>query len=187
MKRALTLLTLATIALSPLGAQESSPPLINISTRATIDTGNPRVIVGFTIPASPNPDKPWFPKTLVVRGIGPGLAQYGVTNPLPDPVVQLFDANGIELSESWVNDFTKPIDPANELDTAEARAAHGVAIAGIMAQVGAFSVPVPTLENPVVSDFSLAIGLPEGSYTLVVSSASGASGDILAEIYSVDP
>lgn len=40
---------------------------------------------------------------VVVRGIGPSLGAFGITNPLVDPMLELYDANGaiIDANDDW--------------------------------------------------------------------------------------
>ncbi|MCC5023270.1 MAG: hypothetical protein J6386_10990 [Candidatus Synoicihabitans palmerolidicus] len=93
------LLSLTAVSVLPTWVQEnpdSAQPLINSSTRTTLTADNPRMIVGFTVPSNPDPDRPFYPKSLLIRAIGQGLSQFDVANPLLDPVVQVFDAAGNE-------------------------------------------------------------------------------------------
>ena len=41
---------------------------------------------------------------VILRAIGPELSQYGVPNPLPDPTLELHDANGrlIASNDNWM-------------------------------------------------------------------------------------
>ncbi len=57
-------------------------PLINISTRGQVRTGNDVMIGGFVIQGS-------GPQTVVVRARGPSLIPYGVLNTLANPTLQL--------------------------------------------------------------------------------------------------
>jgi len=45
---------------------------------------------------------------VVVRGIGPSLAQFGVPNPLADPILELRDGNGslLVMNDNWQDDST---------------------------------------------------------------------------------
>lgn len=70
-------------------------PLTNISTRGTIGPTNPQVIVGFSIPQKI--DSEHRPKRLLVRAVGDTLQDFGVTNPLPDPEVHIFDSQGNDV------------------------------------------------------------------------------------------
>lgn len=189
--RLLPLLGLALLGATwaPLGAQTTNPdaeqPLVNISTRTTITADNPRVIVGFTVPAHPTKPQGIYPKTLVLRAVGPALADYGVDQPLADPRVQVFNAAGDEVSANWLYDFTQPVPTDNENETAAIRVTVAADVAAAAAAVGAFPVPVPTADELVVPDYSAVVGLPPGNYTIVVSSASGGTGDVVVEVYSL--
>ena len=43
---------------------------------------------------------------VAIRGIGPSLGQFGINNPLPDPTLELHDANGALLiaNDNWLDD-----------------------------------------------------------------------------------
>jgi pectate lyase len=70
--------------------QTSSPAkLVNISSRATVDPSNPP-IAGFIAQSG------WT--KLLIRGIGPSLANYGIQNPISDPTLTLNDANGTQIA-----------------------------------------------------------------------------------------
>ena len=51
-----------------------------------------------------------------LRAIGPSLAQSGVTNPLADPTLQLFDGNGngLEANDNWRTDPDQAESPLPE-------------------------------------------------------------------------
>src|SRR5207245_325570 len=68
----------------------------NISTRALVQTGDNVMIGGFIITGSGQ-------KRVIVRAIGPSLAQYGITNPLLDPTLELHDGSGavIAFDDNW--------------------------------------------------------------------------------------
>jgi hypothetical protein len=55
---------------------------INLSTRMRVQTGDNVGIGGFIIAGS-------APKNILIRAIGPSLAQNGITDPLADPVLEL--------------------------------------------------------------------------------------------------
>jgi len=68
----------------------------NISTRALAQTGDNVMIGGFIITGTGQ-------KRVIVRAIGPSLAQYGITNPLADPTLELHDGSGavIAFDDNW--------------------------------------------------------------------------------------
>lgn len=78
--------------LAPLGAQ-----LANISTRGLVGTGDNVLIGGFIAGASN------ATSNIVTRAIGPSLISAGVSNPLPDPVLELRDSNGalVAMNDNW--------------------------------------------------------------------------------------
>jgi uncharacterized Zn-binding protein involved in type VI secretion len=68
----------------------------NISTRALVQTGDNVMIGGLIITGSGQ-------KNVIVRAIGPSLAQHGITNPLLDPTLELHNGNGtvIAFNDNW--------------------------------------------------------------------------------------
>ena len=72
-------------------------PLVNISTRGPVLTGNDVMIGGFIIQGS-------GPQTVVVRARGPSLAPFGITNALANPVLQLVrssDQTTLAVNDNW--------------------------------------------------------------------------------------
>ncbi len=69
--------------------------LVNVATRARIETGDAIMIAGFVITGS-------APKRVIVRGIGPSLASAGVANVLADPQMTLI-SNGATVgsNDNW--------------------------------------------------------------------------------------
>ena len=76
----------------------------NISTRLPVGTGDNVLIAGFVITGS-------TAKQLVLRAIGPTLGQYGISDPLQDPMLELHDASGaiLTLNDDWQRRFQCPI------------------------------------------------------------------------------
>jgi hypothetical protein len=106
----------------------------NISTRLPVATGNNILIAGFQITGS-------APKQVVVRGVGPSLAQFGLTNVLPDPTLELHDSTGaiIATNDDWqdasnAQAIPAPLRPANGLEscifTTLARGAYTAVLRG---------------------------------------------------------
>jgi hypothetical protein len=70
-------------------------PLINISTRGAVLTGNNVMIGGFIIQGD-------TPQTVVVRARGPSLAAAGVPGVLANPVLTLYSgATAIAANDDW--------------------------------------------------------------------------------------
>ena len=65
------------------------------------------------------------PKLVVIRGIGPSLADFGVTGALADPVLELHDSTGatIATNDNWMDNIEADrqmlidhgLDPTNDL------------------------------------------------------------------------
>jgi hypothetical protein len=68
----------------------------NISTRLPVGTGNDILIAGFQVTGN-------AAKQLVVRALGPSLAQFGLTNALPDTTLELHDSTGaiVATNDDW--------------------------------------------------------------------------------------
>ena len=73
----------------------SAATIINISTRAKVQTGSDVTIAGFAVRGAS--------KRVLLRGLGPSLTALGVPGALQDPNLQLFNAAGtsIAFSNDW--------------------------------------------------------------------------------------
>jgi hypothetical protein len=124
--------------------------LYNLSTRARVTPDSP-LILGFAIAGTE-------PRSVLIRAVGPGLAQFGVEQPLQGTRLELRDVSGklVASNQGWAN-------AATLFDAA--------------ARTGAF----PLTANS--SDSAVLTSLPPGNYTLQVIDAGGSGGVGLAEIY----
>ncbi len=68
----------------------------NASARGLVQTGDDVLIAGFIIGTGES-------DTVIVRAIGPSLADDGIANPLQDPTLDLYDANGAVVisDDNW--------------------------------------------------------------------------------------
>jgi hypothetical protein len=97
----------------------SQSPLVNLSTRMRVLTGERVLISGFIITGTD-------PKRIAVRAIGPSLAANGLANLLADPVLELRRADGstIVTNDGWQSDAaaaeltSNGIAPANSKEAA---------------------------------------------------------------------
>lgn len=72
------------------------PRLGNISTRGNVGTGDSVMIAGLIVTGS-------TPQRTLVSGIGPDLANFGVANPLADPVLLLFRGGAmVAENDNWI-------------------------------------------------------------------------------------
>jgi hypothetical protein len=131
--------------------------LVNISTRGEAGTGENVLVGGFIITGN-------SPKKVLVRGVGPGLAAFGLTGTLADPRLRVYQ--GRELVGENDNWSAVPADI-----TATAQAAR---------DTGAFALVAGS------KDAALILTLAPGAYTAQVTAADGtATGVALVEIYEV--
>ncbi len=141
------------IALVELYDLDSAGPakLVNISTRGFVLGGDNVMIGGFIITGDD-------PSTVLIRAIGPSLANFGVADVLGDPSIELHNGNGgiIFTNNNWRD--TQPIDIE----------ATGLA-------------PSDDLESAIL------ISLVPGNYTAVVSGHDGGVGNGLVEVYKLAP
>ncbi len=69
----------------------------NISTRGLVQTGADVMIGGFIYGGGPGATN------VIIRGIGPSLTKFGIQNALPNPLLELHDANGatVNSNDDW--------------------------------------------------------------------------------------
>ena len=85
--------SVATAELYNTPASGPATNITNISTRASVETGQGVAIVGFIITGTD-------PKQVVIRGLGPTLTNSKVTGVLADPTLKLFDGSGTLISSN---------------------------------------------------------------------------------------
>jgi len=129
----------------------TGPELANISTRGFVDTGSNVMIAGFIIASSSGGSS-----QVVVRGLGPSLGDFGIADPLADPVLDLYDANGmlIASSDTWQSDQEAEIVATGLQPSNDAEAA-------------------------------ILITLAPGAYTAIESGKNGGTGVGLVEVYNL--
>jgi hypothetical protein len=132
----------------------SASKLGNLSTRALVRTGNNVVIAGFVLGNNGGNDR------IIVRGLGPSLSGFGISNPLQDPMLELHDENGnlIKANNDWTDD--------------SAQAAE-IAAAGL--------APSNTKES------AIAATLPPGLYTAILAGVNNTEGVGTVEVYDRGP
>ena len=126
--------------------------LINLSSRAPVGTGTNLTIAGFVVRGAEA-------KTLLIRGIGPTLANYGVTGALPSPTMTVFSGDTIVgTNDGWTR---------TDADRIRATAQR----------VGAFALPEDGRDCAVLMDCT------EGIYTVLLQDKNGGTGVGLIELY----
>jgi pectin methylesterase-like acyl-CoA thioesterase len=125
--------------------------LANISTRGFLSAGDDVMIGGFIIGGNNHANG-----RVVVRAIGPSLSASGIMDALPDPFLDLKDANGSTLMSN---------DDWRESQEVEI---NGTGLA-----------PADSHES------ALVISLPDGNYTAILSGKNNAAGVAVVEVYGV--
>ena len=108
------------------------------------------MIGGFIISGSAN-------KSIVIRALGPSLADRGVPTVLADPMLQLYDSTGkmIATNDNWTSLPPKVVPNG--------------------------------LEPPNPAESVIARSLPPGSYTAVLQGANNSAGNALCELFDLEP
>jgi hypothetical protein len=157
----------ATPTASPTPTATPTPSLtpaqaLNISTRLRVETGERIMIGGFIVTGSPSATSSGpsgAPKRVAIRGLGPSLANSGLSDFLADPTLELRGSNGALLiqNDNWQDD------PEQAMQLT----ALGLA-----------------LQNP--NESGMVATLEPGSYTALLTGKNQTSGIALVEIYDVD-
>jgi hypothetical protein len=125
--------------------------LVNVSARNAVGTGDNILITGFVVDGS-------AAKTLLIRGVGAKLAEFGVPGVLADPKLEIYNASSVKIAENdnW-NALLQPV----------ARS------------VGAFDLTLGS------RDAALLLTLAPGTYTAQISGVGGTTGEAIVEVYEV--
>ncbi len=156
-----------TIAASYLAAGSSTPivfsgvpdtvapvaNLINLSVRAPAGSGDNTLIAGFVVSGTAS-------KSLLIRGIGPTLANFDVANPLADPVLTLYaGALPVRTNDDW------------------AASEDAATVASLSETVGAFALPSGSLDAALLSP------PVRGLHSVHVTGKGSSQGVALIELY----
>jgi len=136
--------------------------LVNISTRGFVGTDSEILIGGFYVRGS-------VPQKVLIRGVGPRLAAFGVAGTLADPRLTVLEpvpgqpgvSRTIASNDDWCVGQDRTV------------------IAAAAAQVFAFGL------ESFSRDACLLLSLEPGSYTVHLAGAPGTSGVALVEVYAV--
>lgn len=129
--------------------------LINVSARTVAGAGDNTLIVGFSIGG-------FASERVLIRAVGPSLVPYGVSDPLPDPQLTVFQGQTqIGFNDDWGSAASSPD------------------VAAAARQVGAFTLPDGS------KDAALLLTLPPDGYTAHVTTAGSSTGVALVEVYEV--
>lgn len=128
---------------------------VNLSARGVAGSGSNVMTIGFVIGGN-------APKSLLLRGIGPSLAGFGLSGVLPTTQLSLFSKAGASIASNTGWGGT-------------------AALTSAFNAVGAFSLPATS------ADSALLVTLQPGTYTAQLTGAgsSTASGVALLELYDL--
>lgn len=134
-------------------APTSKSKLANISSRGFVQAADDKIMIaGFIIGGNGSANA-----AAVVRALGPSLGAFGIAGVLPDPTLEIKNANGSTL---FSNDDWQQSPQAADIS------ARGLA---------------PS--DP--SESAIALSLPDGAYTAIVRGKAGATGVAVVEVYNV--
>jgi hypothetical protein len=143
-----------------LTTQTSQTSLGNISTRSFVQTGEHLMIGGFIVQGSGT-------KRVIIRAIGPELTQYGITNALDNPRLELHNGSGalIANNDDWQTTILGGIITGNQVSDIQ-NSGHA---------------PSAASESAIIAD------LQPGNYTAIVRGVTNTNGVGLAEVYDLSP
>ncbi len=127
--------------------------LVNLSAR-TLVRANDNLIGGFTLSGTTS-------RTVLIRAIGPGLNNLGITESFQDPKLSLHSSKGaiVAQNDNW---------------------GGSTALSEAFLSVGAFGLTDPSSKDAVI-----LTTLEPGGYTAVVTGPTGHTGVVLLEVYLV--
>jgi len=134
---------------------ESFADLGNLATRGLVGTGANVLIGGITVGDDTFTNGG---KAVIIRGLGPSLTGSGVSNPLPDPLIELHNAQGATMTSN--NDWGSSSDAATLL-------AQGLA-------------PSNPKESAILTQLS------PGAYTVILKDANNSSGVGTVEAFNLE-
>jgi serine protease AprX len=131
----------------------------NISTRSFVQTGEHVMIGGFIVQGT-------GPTRVIIRAIGPELTQYGITNALANPKLELHNGTGalIATNDDWQTTVPGGIITSNQVSEIQ-NSGH-----------------TPTA----VSESAIIANLQPGNYTAIVRGVNNTTGVALVEVYGLN-
>ncbi len=148
--------------LEPATSPTTETRLVNLSTRAFVGAGQNILIPGVVI-GPPAQNSVNSTRLVLIRAVGPGLAEFGVGNALARPRLTVLRSDRSIAAEN----------------TGWQGTANREAMVAAAARVGAFPLSATN------ADSALLLPLNATSYTIQVSGADGGTGVALVEVYEV--
>ncbi len=147
------------IAAVPVLVEGGLGDLLNVSARLQIGVDDHVAIGGFIVGGSGT-------KQIMLRAIGPSLAQQGVTGTLSDPFLELHDASGATIASN------------DDWQTTQ--------IGGLITEDQVAAIRASTIAPSDPAEAALIADLAPGSYTAIVRGTNNGTGIGLAEVYDLD-
>jgi len=144
--------------------------LLNLSARATVNGTSAPLTAGFVIGGTGT-------KNVLLRGIGPALANYGITTALSKPQLTFYNSSSqiIATNIGWNNSLNYGSTSFQSL-ASQASATN-------MNSVGAFPLTAGSADSAMLASIPLSQG---NAYTVQVSGLNSTTGVALDEIYDMD-
>ena len=140
-------------------APAASSSLGNVSTRGFVQTDSNVMIGGFIVQGS-------GPKRVIIRAIGPELTQYGIPNPLANPILELHNGTGalIATNDDWQTTIIGGIITSSQVSDIQ-NSGHA---------------PTAASESAIIAN------LQPGNYTAILRGVSNTTGVALVEVYDLN-
>jgi hypothetical protein len=131
----------------------------NLSTRGPVQTGDNVMIGGFIVQGAGT-------KRVIVRAIGPELTQYGITDPLANPTLELHNGSGalIGFNNDWQTTIIGGVITSDQVSDIQ-NSGH---------------VPTAASESAIIAN------LQPGNYTAIVRGVNNTTGVALVEVYDLN-
>lgn len=139
--------------------QPAPPQLANISTRVRVETGDNALIAGFIVTGASN-------KVVMLRAIGPSLRAAAISDPLLDPMMELYDSAGVLIArnDNW----------------------HTTDIGGILLGSQYSGLYASELRPTESAESAILVELWPGAYTAIVRGKNNTTGIAVVEAYDFD-
>ena len=133
-------------------ASDPTSRIVNLSARGMLASGN-TLTAGFIIQGNST-------ETVLIRAVGPSLANYSITGVLTTPKLTVYNSAGtvVATNSGWANNAT---------------------LSSTAATVGAFPLTAGS------ADCATVLTLQPGAYTATVVGLNGNAGNVLLEVYEV--
>lgn len=142
------------IALVEVYEMDGTSQLMNLSTRAHVQSGDGLLISGLVVSGGGS-------RRVLIRAVGPGLVAQGVVGAMVDPSFRVLDANGavVATNDNWGD------------------AGAAATVSNVEAAVGAF----PFADGS--KDAAAVVDLAAGRYSILIQGAGGSTGIAMLEVY----